>query len=175
MNRFFYDSCFMFFQFLIPGFFLGLVYDVFRIIRIGRNDKTYRLSEAIEKRYFPQNKERKRKRPKNQSNRETVLIFIEDIYFFFIVAVTEILSIYYLNDGEIRIYCLLFSLIGFICYQKTFGYLVILLSKKILYLCRKILYFCICLILTPAFFIIKKLSRPAKVQNMTYDKEIEEK
>lgn len=152
--RFFYDSCLMFFQFLIPGIFLGLVYDVFRVIRIGRNDQTPRLSEMIRKRFFPQKTERKKKHAKN---RETVLIFIEDIIFFLIVAITEILAVYYFNDGEIRIYGLLFSAIGFLCYQKTVGRLVIVLSKKILYLLKKTIYFFVFLILNPWFVISKKL------------------
>ena len=159
MIRFFYDSCLMFFQFLIPGIFLGAVYDIFRIIRIARNDQTQRLSEAIRKRFFLEKKISKKKREKNPSKRENVLIFMEDIFFFLIVAVTEILAVYYYNDGEIRIYCLMFSAIGFLCYQKTVGRLVIALSEKILYLLRKIIYFLVCLILKPLLAVSKKLNK----------------
>ncbi len=159
MIHFFYDSCLMFFQFLIPGIFLGLVYDIFRIIRIGRNDQTQRLAETIRKRFFPQKEERKKQREKNQAKREAVLIFFEDIFFFLIVAITEILAVYYFNDGEIRIYCLMFSAIGFLCYQKTIGRLVIALSKKILYLLKKIICFFVCLILKPWFAVSKKLNK----------------
>ena len=161
MIHFFYDSWLMFFRFLIPGIFLGLVYDVFRIIRIGRNDQTQRLSEMLRKRFYPQ-KEEKKKRQKNLMRWECVLTFIEDIFFFLIVSVTEILAVYYFNDGEIRIYGLLFSAFGFFIYQKTIGRLVILLSKKILYLIRKIICFCICLILRPWFAIFKKLRNMKK-------------
>ena len=156
MIHFFYDSCLMFFQFLIPGIFLGFVYDIFRIIRIGRNDKAYRVGEEIRKRYFPKKAERKSVSV-NTLNREAILVFFEDIFFFLIAAITEILAVYYFNDGEIRIYGLLFSGIGFLCYQKTIGRLLICISKKILYLFRKTFYFCICLILTPAFFIVRKI------------------
>lgn len=162
MIHFFYDSYLMVLQFLIPGIFLGLIYDIFRIIRIMRNDSTQRLSEMIRKRFFSQEKEQPKKKIKNSQKRENILIFIEDIFFFLIVAVTEILAVYYFNDGEIRIYCLLFSAIGFICYQKTVGRLVISLSKKIVYFIRKIVYCFVCLILKPWFAVSKKLNKRSK-------------
>ena len=154
MIHFFYDSCLMFFQFLIPGIFLGVIYDIFRIIRIARNDNPYYLLKEIKRRYFPEKENTISSL--HRSKREFVWVFIEDVFFFLILAVTEILSVYYFNEGKIRVYCLFFSGIGFLCYQKTIGRLVIYLSKKIFRICRKIFCFCICLILKPVFFIIKK-------------------
>ena len=65
---------------------------------------------------------------------------MEDILFFVIVAITEILATYHINEGEIRIYGLMISAIGFFVYQKTLGRMFIFFSKKILYLIRMIIY-----------------------------------
>jgi hypothetical protein len=42
MNEFFYDSCTLILKFSIPGIFLAMVYDIFRLIRIGRNDLNHK-------------------------------------------------------------------------------------------------------------------------------------
>jgi len=161
MIAFFYDSYGIILKFLIPGIFLGMVYDVFRLFRIARNDHRYRLGTAIKNHYFSKasppvhsgNKKRKITLP------EDLLVFTEDLIFFLIVSITEILTIYYVNGGEIRTYCLLFSVIGFFTYQKTVGALFIFLSRKILYLLRRCLYLFTCLILTPSFFVWKLLKK----------------
>ena len=153
MIAFFYDSSVVILKFLIPGIFLGAVYDIFRFFRISRNDETNSVSQAIMNRYFPNMKKSKKKIP------DTMLVFAEDILFFLIVAITEILATFHLNDGEIRIYCLVVSAIGFFVYQKTMGRLLIFFSKKILYLLRKTICLFVSLILTPCFFIIKKIGR----------------
>ncbi|MBE6665376.1 MAG: hypothetical protein E7603_04010 [Ruminococcaceae bacterium] len=158
MINFFYDSYLIFLRFLIPGIFLGMIYDVFRLIRIGRNSKTIPLPEAIKNRYFP-NKIKRNKKTLKKHTYPNFLVFIEDISFFLIVSVTEILATYHLNNGEIRIYCLLFSVIGFFCYQKTISLCVIFISKKMAKLFQKILFICICLVLDPIVFFIKKLKR----------------
>lgn len=169
MIDFFYDSCLMFFRFLIPGIFLGIIYDVFRLIRIGRNDQTYRISKEIKKRYFPKKEKPEGNKQKKRSKKidpDMIFIFLEDICFFLIVAVTEILAIYYLNNGEIRIYCLIFSAVGFFAYQKTIGKLIIFLSRKIIYLVRKTICFAICIFLTPAFFMLRKVQHLRNSKNM---------
>ncbi|MBQ8496869.1 MAG: hypothetical protein IJ489_05360 [Clostridia bacterium] len=76
-----------------------------------------------------------------------------------IVALTEILMLFQLNGGEIRIYCLLFSAIGFVIYQKSIGNLLIFLSKRIIYFIRRILYILACAILIPSFWIIRILKK----------------
>ncbi len=161
MIHFFYDSFLTFFRFLIPGIFLGVIYDIFCIIRIARNEDSYYLSKEIKKRYFSQ--QEKKTSSFNQVKCESVLVFIEDIGFFLIVAITEILSIYYFNEGKFRIYCLLFSGMGFLFYQKTVGRLIVYLSKKIITLSKKFLCICICLILKPVFYIMKKWAIPTRL------------
>ena len=152
MISFFYDSWIIILNFLIPGIFLGMVYDMFRLFRIAGNDKTYSVTNAIKNRYFSKihfgGKSRKH-------ISDTVFVFIEDVLFFLVVAVTEILATFHFNHGEIRIYCLLISAIGFFIYQKTMGRLVIFLSSKTLYLIRRIIYWIVCLILTPTFYVLR--------------------
>ena len=143
MMDFFYDSYSLILKFLIPGVFLGIVYDVFRLFRIGRNDKTHLVFVSLKRRFGW-----KSSRTKKRHISDVIWIFIEDILFFLIAAITEILVTYHLNGGEFRIYSLLLSLIGFFIYQKTVGNLLIYFSKKLLYLFRKIMYgICVAILL----------------------------
>ena len=157
MNAFFYDSWTLILKFLIPGIFLGAVYDIFRLFRIARSENTYSARKEIRKRFFPKS-EGEGKNPRRRIT-DTAIVFMEDILFFLIVAVTEILAVYHINEGEIRIYCLLASALGFFTYQKTLGRLIIFFSKKILYLIRKIVYCIACAILVPAFFISRYIGK----------------
>ena len=84
MIHFFYDSCLMFFQFLIPGIFLGVIYDIFRFIRIARNDNPYYLLKEIKRRYFPEKENTISSL--HRSKREFVWVFIEDVFFFLILS-----------------------------------------------------------------------------------------
>jgi hypothetical protein len=152
MISFFYDSWIIILKFLIPGIFLGMVYDMFRLFRIAGNDKTYSVINAIKNRYFSKIHFNKKTR---RHISDAIFVFIEDVLFFLVVAVTEILATFHFNHGEIRIYCLLISAIGFFIYQKTIGRLVVFFSRKTLYLIRKIIYWIVCLILTPTFYILR--------------------
>ena len=153
MTEFFYDSCSLILKFLIPGMFLGIIYDIFRLIRIARNDKTFDPVTAVRKRFFMKSAPVNKRKKADFFN--IMIIWIEDIFFFLIVAITEILTLFQLNGGEIRIYCLLFSAVGFFIYQKTIGNLFIFLSKKIIYLIRKMIFILICAILIPLLGIIR--------------------
>lgn len=152
MINFFYDSWIIILKFLIPGICLGMVYDLFRLFRIAGNDPLYSVTNAIKKRYFPKSNSDRKSRKRIS---DTGLVFAEDILFFMIVAITEILATFHFNQGEIRIYCLLISAIGFFIYQKTVGRFIIFFSRKILYLTRRIIYLFACVMLTPTFYILR--------------------
>ena len=161
MNTFFYDSWIVILEFLIPGIFLSVIYDIFRFFRIARNDHTYNLRQAIQNRFSSKNDSGDKEKTIKWFSESTIL-FVEDILFFIIVAITEILAFYHLNNGEIRICYLVTSVVGFFVYQKTIGNLIIFFLKKALYIIRKTLYLVACLILTPSIFILrifKKLFR----------------
>ena len=153
MIAFFYDSWIIILEFLIPGIFLGIVYDIFRLLRIARNDHSFKVIQAIKTRFFPNLSVLVKK----VDITENWIVFMEDIVFFLIVAATEILATYHINNGEIRIYCLVISVIGFFAYQKTFGKIIIFFSTKILYLIRKTIYATACVLLIPLFFILKQI------------------
>ena len=153
MNNFFYDSWIVILKFLIPGIFLGVVYDIFRFLRISRNDRTHSIKKALNERFFLKNTSDDKKRTISFS--EPAILFIEDTLFFIIVAITEVLAFFYFNNGEIRICCLIISAVGFFAYQKTIGNLIVFFLKKTLYVIRKTLYFVACTILIPAIFFLK--------------------
>ena len=161
MNEFFYDSCSLILKFSIPGILLSMVYDLFRLIRIGRNDRRHSPLDAWRKRYFPCPPSDKRQR-KHINISEDILVFAEDILFCLIASFTEILAIYHINRGEIRIYCLMISVCVFFIYQKTVGKAFLILSTKILYLLRYVLYGVGCLILSPTLLFLKTVKRSAR-------------
>ena len=152
MNAFFYDSWAIILKFLIPGILLGAIYDIFRFFRIARNDHTYNLKQAIQNRFSSKTDFDVKKRT---TLSESTILFVEDILFFIIVAITEILAFFHLNNGEIRFFYLLVSVVGFFVYQKTIGNLIIFFSKKTIYMIRKVLYFVSCVILIPSIFFLR--------------------
>ena len=167
MISFFYDSYWTILNFFFPGVFLGFVYDFFRLCRIARNENILLGKKEIHRSKFSNVDMEPTKDDGNSKKKifDAVLVFIEDIIFFIIVSVVEILTTYYVNNGEIRIYCLLSSYAGFMTYQKTIGIAIIFFSKKIVYLLNKALYCIICLILKPYFHIadiLKKIIRTKK-------------
>ena len=155
MNEFFYDSCTLILKFSIPGIFLAMVYDIFRLIRIGRNDLNHKPITALRKKYFPHMSDER----KHKKMSEEWIVFTEDVLFWLIAAITEILAVYHINRGEIRIYCLMISVSGFFIYQRTFGKVFLFLSTKILYLLRYVFYGICCLVLSPSLFLWKILKR----------------
>ncbi len=150
MNAFFYDSSDLFLKFFALGVCFGIVYDCIRIFRIGRNDTQYAVLDAIRKRYF--SVAEMKKKPIFSHN---WLVMVEDVFFFLVVAVAEILFIYHFNDGEIRIYGLVCSVFGFLVYNKTVGRLIIFISKKILYVIRRIIYWVLHILIAPFFAMFK--------------------
>ena len=96
---------------------------------------------------------------KHKKMSEEWIVFTEDVLFWLIAAITEILAVYHINRGEIRIYCLMISVSGFFIYQRTFGKVFLFLSTKILYLLRYVFYGICCLVLSPSLFLWKILKR----------------
>ena len=152
MNAFFYDSYELILIFFLPGVFLGMVYDLFRILRISRTAHLT-VSGVFYDRIRP-------KKPlckmlsrffhaKSLRAADRILVFIEDILFWLIAAVTEILLFFHTNGGEIRIYCLLASVIGFFLYHETFGKLVSFFAKQIIFLFRCLIYWLLYAIIYP--------------------------
>ena len=165
MNGFFYDSYQLILIFLLPGVFLGIVYDIFRILRISRASEL-----AISGGLYDKIRPRKPLfgsfsrvfKTKSVKIADKIIVFIEDILFWLIAAVTEILFIFHTNGGEIRIYCLLASILGFILYNRTLGRLVTVFAKQIIFLFRCLIYWSLYAIIFPVKLItngIQKIMR----------------
>ena len=164
MNGFFYDSYQLILIFLLPGVFLGIVYDIFRILRISRASELS-VSGALYDKIRPRkplfrNTSRIFK-TKSIKIADKVIVFIEDILFWLIVAVTEILFIFHNNGGEIRIYCLLSSILGFILYNRTLGRLVTMFAKQIIFLFRCLIYWVLYAIIYPIKLMINGIKKIA--------------
>ena len=151
MKDFFYDSYQFILFFVIPGVFLGAIYDVFRILRIARLNTQGTVISGIYEHFKIQ---KRHCRPKTKKS-GFILVFIEDIFFCIIAALTEILLFYHLNDGVIRIYAISLSLIGFLVYRNSIGRFVVFIAKQIICLARNIIYYTLIIILTPPVLIYR--------------------
>ena len=69
-----------------------------------------------------------------------IIISIQDIIFFILAAVSSFLFMLFRCEGQLRFYVLLGELLGFIVYYFTVGFLVIRMSKCIIYLIKNILF-----------------------------------
>lgn len=153
MTELFYDPLALTLKAALLGAVLGAVYDVFRIIRIAGAKTVAPKGVIFEKIKLPpaffgvSTSEKPRKYAKN------VVIFIEDMAFFIICAAAQTLFFLGENNGEIRIYCLIFSLIGFLIYHLTLGRLVIYFSSAIIFFSKCLLYWMIYIIIIPIKFI----------------------
>jgi hypothetical protein len=151
MNTFFYDSYQLILIFLCPGFFLGVVYDFFRILRIARTHEKEKILDSVHKHF----KGTEYCAKSDAKKAENILVFTEDFVFCVVATLIEILLFYHLNDGVIRIYAILLSIIGFFVYHYSLGRILIYTSKRIINFVRRIIYFVLIAILTPLIVIYK--------------------
>ena len=159
MIGFFYDSAGLIVKAIVLGVIFGVVYDVFRILRISSSAVTPRGA------FFEKIKPRKPllnvRRPKKTAAVGNIAVFIQDIVFFAICTAAEILFFLRENNGEIRIYCLIFSLSGFIIYLVSLGRITIYFSSVIIFSAKCLLYWSLYIIIIPVkrfLKIIKKVS-----------------
>ncbi len=155
MIAFFYDSYILILFFLLPGIFLGAIYDVFRILRMARTDKGNGVLSRLYK-HFGYTKPSSVPAEKRVDMLMSVLVFLEDILFCIIAALTEILLFYQMNDGVIRIYGLLLSFFGFYLYHISIGRLIIFFANRIIACSRYILYGISLIFSTPIVWLYRK-------------------
>ncbi|MBR5516291.1 MAG: spore cortex biosynthesis protein YabQ [Clostridia bacterium] len=126
-----YDQIYSFIAYsVILGFSFGVLYDIFRIIRMSVCVPG--IISAKEK---------------NKSNKNgfivNVIVFVCDILFFILAACISAIFVFHANNGNIRIIAMIGSLAGFAVYYNTVGRLVTLIShfiiKSIYYLIRFII------------------------------------
>lgn len=142
MKNFFYDSCLVFIESLVPGIFLGMIYDLFRIFRIGENAKYSKIGTIYNKKmpkklfFSKQNNHIFTKKLKMFS--KTSAVFFQDVVFWLFVGIVETIYIFQSNDGEIRLYSVFFTLVGFLLYYHTIGIIVMYFAKHIFLIVRLI-------------------------------------
>jgi len=155
MNDFFYDSYVLILKALVLGVLMGIVYDCFRVMRISRASEI-----TVSGGFFDAIKPKKPLLKSKNGAKVAVkaandaLVFIEDLLFFIVVGASEILFFLGENDGEIRIYCIVFTIFGFFLYIKTLGRIVIYFSAKIIFFVRCLLYWLIYIIIVPVRYIL---------------------
>ncbi len=127
------------------GIALGAVYDIFRILRVGRGAtggdtapvrrlRAYRLRELA---HWP--KRKKKRTGKARGRLSVLLVFFEDILFCLICAVVTTLFFFDCNMGVIRWYLLMGLLLGFCAYYFSVGKAVIRFAALICAAVRAVL------------------------------------
>lgn len=162
MTELFYDPAALIIKAALLGVVLGVIYDVFRFLRISAS------SNVPSGAFFEKIRPKKpiltqRKQKKTIKIGKKAIVFIEDILFFIISAVAEILFFLGLNDGEIRIYCLIFTLIGFILYLLSIGRIVIYFSSVIIFFVKCLLYWLFYIIIIPVKHFLKFVKKCSSV------------
>lgn len=162
MNSDFYNTYASFIGAVSLGIIFGIIYDIFRILRISRMPYLFpkgRLYDIIK---IPENHRATKpsKLKKMIFLSANTITMIEDILFCIIISLAEILFIYHINGGEIRIYYFIFTFIGASIYFFTVGKTVMYFSVRIIFLIRCLLYWSVYIIIYPIrkiFLIFKKL------------------
>ena len=114
---------------LILGAFLGLLYDLFRITRVFLGmHYSRRAAKRLESIRLPLLDPRKKRK---ESRALGVVIFLEDLLFCLMAAVSLILLFYGGNNGKFRVFALFCTAGGFLLYRVTLGRAVMLFSEVI--------------------------------------------
>ena len=114
----------------VIGAFIGVIYDIFRILRIA-------LPEVIK-----------------GTKAETVIVFFQDIIFWLITSAVFIIFIYYANKGMTRLIMIFASGAGFLIYYYTVGRIVIFFSGAIIGLVKHIVKLFYKILINPLIFLI---------------------
>ena len=114
---------------LAVGAFTGVIYDIFRILRIA-------LPERI-----------------RGKRAETVIVFVHDVLFWLVVSIVFVIFIYYVNKGMTRLVMISASCLGFLVYYHTAGRIVIFFSASIIGFIRYIFNVIYKIFINPLIFL----------------------
>lgn len=147
----FYGTYSAFIDAFVLGIVFGVIYDIFRMIRISRIPCLAPQGKFYEFVKIPEKRCAKSKKRKNIffAFSDAVLTFIEDIIFWLIISAGEILFIYHVNGGVVRIYFVVFTFIGAALYFFTIGKITMYFSVRIIFLIRCLLYWSFYIIIYP--------------------------
>lgn len=173
----FYSSYSSFILSALLGISIGMIYDIFRILRIARIPQIAPRGKFYDIIKIPDSSLPKFAKLKSMIKLSSdILVFAEDIIFWIIISLLQIIFIYHINDGEIRLYFFIFSFLGALVYFFTVGKAVMYFSIRIIFLIRCLLYWAFYIIIYPikkslsffakcAHFFNIKIVIPAKNKN----------
>ena len=170
MKEFFYDNWTVFPAFVLSGVLIGILYDVFRIFRVARTYDPIPEGKFLKKIAPPKKAPRSVFNSKFIRAADSVIVFAEDILFWTAAALIETVSVYYLNNGEIRLDFFFYTLAGFGAYMASIGKLVVFSAKKIIFLCRCLIFYVFYIIMYPIRKVCSALYKAArKLVYVIYD------
>ena len=145
---------------LIVGFFLGFLWDFFRIFRIICYGKPS--AAPITPIRLPSTEKEVRsalsfKHRHKFFSPTGITVFISDLLFCTTSAFSVIILLFHLNDGEIRAFALFGAGIGFTVYYFTLGRITVRISDAIIKKVKKLLFFLHIKMIAPFF---RLLARP---------------
>ena len=147
----FYGEYSAFVNAVLLGVLFGIIYDIFRILRIARvpylipSGKFYELIKIPERK----NKKQKNILKKFTEVSDAALTFAEDIAFWIIATIGKVLFIYHVNGGVVRIYFIFCTFIGAALYFFTAGKITSYFSIRIIFLLRCLFYWSFYIIIYP--------------------------
>lgn len=163
---------------VIVGAVIGIIYDIIRISRVfsgvtetSSQSKMYTvklplIGAGIDRKHdFPKfcgfrehthTAGKKKKKAKVVSEfYKNIIVFAGDILFFFIVSPIFTVFIYYANNGKIRWYLIIGSIVGFMLYYITIGRIIMLFSSLIVFIIRSAGAYLIYFTIRPAVIFIR--------------------
>ena len=145
---------------LLIGGALGVIWDIFRVIRIAVYGRRRWNMAPI--RLPPTEKETASVLALTHSQKIPSFAFfatmVTDVVFCLVSAVTVIILLFHLNDGEVRAFALFGALLGFLVYYFSVGRLTVFFSEAIIRFIKRTVSFVCSVTVRPVLKIISKYS-----------------
>ncbi len=156
----------MLFGCLLCGVILGFLYDFLRMTRMWISTelppkaKILKAKLILPRRFrlFP-NRVHKPKQIKRAKTIEFILIFLEDIFFCLLCALSVILLLYQTNDGQLRLSAIALLIIGFALYLVTIGKWMRFLSSTLTVLLAAVFTWAIAILAYPIVVAMRRCWR----------------
>ena len=150
---------------LITGALLGVLWDIFRIMRIaayGRKERPKRLFIRLPAEEAEVTRILNVDTSKKASFLSSLCVFVSDFGFCVFSAICVILLIFQLNDGEFRGFALLGAFLGFTAYYFTLGRLTVIFSDVIIKAIKKVVLFILSVTVLPIGRLLTGILRAIK-------------
>ena len=144
----------------VLGVFLGVLYDVFRIMRVMMGVKYAGIVKKTTDRIkLPKIESfvRRTGEGKISVKMREIGIAAGDVAFFFLAGIAMCIFIYWSNNGKFRFFALAGAAAGFSLYYFTLGKLIIMLSEYICFFLRAAFGYILYFTLTPLIWVCKKI------------------